>query len=192
MKLENVLIDDKGYGKIVDLGFAKIVEEKTFTLVGTPEYLAPEIIMSKGHDKAADYWAFGILTYELICGKSAFYQKGSSQVDMFKRIVLNDYSTPDFMEPSAKDLIKALLTRRQNKRLGNLANGYLDVKNHPWFEKSGISYKKILRKEQDAPWKPNVKDPFDASNFDDYSKDEKERRSSKPVSRKQQEVFKSF
>jgi serine/threonine protein kinase len=192
LKLENVLIDDKGYGKIVDLGFAKIVEEKTFTLVGTPEYLAPEIIMSKGHDKAADYWAFGILIYELICGKSAFYHKGSSQVDMFKRIVLNDYTTPDFMEPSAKDLIKALLTRRQNKRLGNLANGYLDVKNHPWFELSGISYKKILRKEAEAPWEPNVKDPFDASNFDDYSKDEKDRRSSKAITRKQQEVFKGF
>jgi len=61
LKLENVMIDAQGYCRIVDLGFAKVVEDKTYTLVGTPEYLAPEIIMSKGHDVSADYWAYGVL-----------------------------------------------------------------------------------------------------------------------------------
>jgi serine/threonine protein kinase len=68
LKPENILIDDKGYGVLVDLGFAKIVMDKTYTLCGTPEYLAPEIILSKGHDKGVDYWAFGVLFYVLLVG----------------------------------------------------------------------------------------------------------------------------
>lgn len=76
MKLENVLIDEDEYCKTVDLGLAKVVETKTFTLVGTPEYLAPETIMSKGYNKAVDYWAFGVLIYELAVGKSPFTREG--------------------------------------------------------------------------------------------------------------------
>jgi len=85
LKLENVLINADGFCKVIDLGFAKVVTDRTFTLVGTPEYLAPEIIMSKGHDKAVDYWAFGVLIYELMVGQSPFFQKHGSQMDMFKR-----------------------------------------------------------------------------------------------------------
>jgi CRP-like cAMP-binding protein len=85
LKLENVLIDAEGYCKVIDLGFAKVVNDKTYTLVGTPEYLCPEIIMAKGHDKAVDYWALGVLIYELLVGRSPFHVPHSSQIDMFKR-----------------------------------------------------------------------------------------------------------
>jgi serine/threonine protein kinase len=68
MKPENMLIDAAGHIKITDFGFAKVIEDKTFTLCGTPEYLAPEIIMSYGHDKGVDWWALGILIFEMLAG----------------------------------------------------------------------------------------------------------------------------
>jgi CRP-like cAMP-binding protein len=73
MKPENCLVDKDGYPKVVDFGFAKVIKNtKTYTLCGTPEYLAPEIVLGRGHDKSVDYWAFGILLYEMIAGYSPF------------------------------------------------------------------------------------------------------------------------
>ena len=193
LKLENVLIDEDGYCKIADLGFAKVVTDKTYTLVGTPEYLAPEIIMSKGHDKAVDYWAYGILTFELLVGRSPFYEKGLGQMDMFKRIVLVKYEMPDFLDDSAKSLITRLLVRQQAKRLGNLANGYVDIKTHTWFRAQEVDFKDILKKEAEAPWKPDLKDHFDASShFDDYGSKEKEIDYGKKLTKDEQDLFLDF
>lgn len=192
LKLENVLIDELGYCRIVDLGFAKVVEDKTYTLVGTPEYLAPEIIMSKGHDKAADYWAFGVLVYELLVGKSPFYRSGSSQIDMFKRIVLVNYEMPFFVDPLATGLLEKLLVRKQARRLGNLANGYIDIKRQEWFESSGIDFPSLRRKEAEAPWVPKVKDPLDTTHFDDFSEMENEINTDARLTKEEQEAFAGF
>ena len=72
MKPENVLIADTGYLKLTDFGFAKVCPYKTYTLCGTPEYLAPEIILNKGHGKPVDWWTFGVLLYELLVGIDPF------------------------------------------------------------------------------------------------------------------------
>jgi CRP-like cAMP-binding protein len=192
LKLENVMLDEQGYGKIVDLGFAKVVIDKTYTLCGTPEMLAPELILSKGHDQAVDYWAFGVVIYELLVGHSPFYIRGSSEMDMFKRIVLVKYEIPSYVDDSAKILIQKLLVRRQSSRLGNLANGYRDIKQHQWFVESGISFKHIIRKETEAPWKPQIKDPFDASNFGDMTAFENEREVGRRLTREEQEIFRGF
>lgn len=72
MKPENCLIDAQGYPRLVDFGFAKVIKGKSFTLCGTPEYLAPEIVLGRGHNKAVDYWAFGILLHEMSAGYSPF------------------------------------------------------------------------------------------------------------------------
>lgn len=88
MKPENCLIDRQGYPKLVDFGFAKIIHGKSFTLCGTPEYLAPELVLGRGHNKAVDYWAFGILIFEMQAGYSPFSDpQGMDQVVICKNIV---------------------------------------------------------------------------------------------------------
>lgn len=190
MKPENALIDGKGYCIMVDLGFAKIVVDKTYTLCGTPEYLAPEIIMSKGHDKAVDYWSFGVLIYEMLAGRSPFYHHGTDQVSLFKRIVMVKYSCPSSVNDDAKDLIKQLLVRRQASRLGNLSRGYLDIKEHPWFKT--MNWDKLMNYKLQAPWVPTLKNPLDASHFDDFSREERERETGRPLTASEQALFKDF
>jgi protein kinase A len=190
MKPENALIDSKGYCIMVDLGFAKIVTDKTYTLCGTPEYLAPEIIMSKGHDKAVDYWSFGVLVYEMLVGRSPFYFYGTDQISLFKRIVMVKYTCPATVNEDAENLIKGLLTRRQTSRLGNLSRGYLDVKEHAWFK--GFDFHKLLKYKLKAPWVPSIKNPLDSSHFENFSREERERDTGHPLSAKEQEQFKAF
>jgi serine/threonine protein kinase len=193
LKLENILIDEKGYCKVIDLGFAKVVIGKTYTLCGTPEMLAPEIIMSKGHDHAVDYWAYGVIVYELLVGHTPFYERGSSQIDMFKRIVLVKYSIPEFVSDAAKSMIEKLLIRQQSLRLGNLANGYVDIKDQAWFHESGIDFKKVLKRQVDAPWIPEIHNSLDTSNFDDLSGLVHNHPSVyRPLTRQEHELFKDF
>ena len=193
LKPENILIDAAGYCVLVDLGFAKIVMDKTYTLCGTPEYLAPEIILSKGHDKGVDYWAFGVLIYEMLVGRSPFYSYGTDQVSLFKRIVQVKYSFPPggVVNEVAQDLIQRLIVRRQSNRFGCLARGDMDIRDHAWF--GVISTEKLLKKKIPAPWVPNIKDPLDAQYFDSYRHVENEPPSNKPqLSAHQQDLFKDF
>jgi len=176
--------------QICDLGFAKKVVDKTYTLCGTPEYLAPEIIMSKGHDKAVDYWSYGVLVYELFASVTPFFRPRSSQLDMFKRIVSGQFTMPGYIDSQAAKLIRdGLLKRRPTERLGNLSRGYLDIKASDWFSKAGILWGAYLQKIQKAPWVPRVKNQFDSSNFDKFD-DVKTREMS--LTAKEQELFKAF
>lgn len=190
MKPENALIDKDGYCIMIDFGFAKIVVDKTYTLCGTPEYLAPEIIMSKGHDKAVDYWSFGVLIYEMLVGQSPFYLYGTDQVSLFKRIVMVKYQCPAYVTDAAKDIIKRLLTRRQASRFGNLSRGTKDVKDHPWF--SSLDFNELTQRKIKAPSKPKISNPLDTRNFDDFSRVEREKFRGKPLSDKEQKLFVGF
>jgi protein kinase A len=192
LKPENILIDGQGYGVLVDLGFAKVVMDKTYTLCGTPEYLAPEIILSKGHDKGVDYWAFGVLIYEMLVGRSPFYTYGSDQVSLFKRIVQVKYGYPDgIVNDLAQDLITRLIVRRQANRYGCLARGDMDIRDHPWF--AVIDTEKLLSKKIPAPWVPKIRDPLDTSHFDSYRHVENEPSGGKShLTAHQQELFRDF
>lgn len=193
VKLENVMIDSNGYPKIVDLGFARIIVDRSYTFCGTPEYLAPEIIMSKGHNHTVDYWSFGVLVYEIVVGRSPFKKKHESQMEMFKRIVLVKYEFPLLIHLAGQDLIKKLLVRQVNDRLGAQRRGHLDILKHAWFRESGIDFKQLVRGQIDPPWVPNVKNPFDASNFDDFRTAEKESELiGVPLSQEEQAIFKDF
>eukprot|EP00591_Stephanopyxis_turris_P014458 CAMPEP_0195538586 /NCGR_PEP_ID=MMETSP0794_2-20130614/49611_1 /TAXON_ID=515487 /ORGANISM="Stephanopyxis turris, Strain CCMP 815" /LENGTH=902 /DNA_ID=CAMNT_0040672583 /DNA_START=21 /DNA_END=2729 /DNA_ORIENTATION=+ len=194
LKPENVLVDSEGYCKVVDLGFAKVIMDKSFTLCGTPEYLAPELLLSKGHDKGVDIWALGIFIYEMLGGRTPFLPKNEDTADMFKKIVSVDYSFPEngVFNKFAQDLIKKLLVKKVGNRLGLLARGDNDIRDHSWF--STIDTGKLLKKEILAPWVPLIKDPFDTSHFDNYANDDDDdnRQMKKTPTDEQQKIFVGF
>jgi len=168
LKPENVMLDSNGHAVIIDLGFAKIIKDKTYTFCGTPLYLAPEIVMQKGHDKGADHWSWGVMLYEMIVGDTPFYDGVVDQMGLFKNIVKCRFEFPegDFMSLAAKDLITRMLTVNQNDRLGSFNNAEKDIQAHPFFE--DINWEDFNANK--VPFKPRISDPLDGSNFDDYSK----------------------
>lgn len=86
LKPENLLINEDGHIKLTDFGFAKKIEDKSYTLCGTPEYLAPEIILGQGHNWGVDWWALGVLIYEMLSGYPPFYD--STPFNIYKKIAL--------------------------------------------------------------------------------------------------------
>jgi len=167
LKPENVLIDEDGYPVIVDFGFAKFVTDKTYTLCGTPLYLAPEVILNRGHNHGVDHWSLGVLIFEMISGDTPFYKHGMEQMDLFRAIVKGSFDIPKSLSASAGGIVKEFLMKNPAKRLGSLADREDDVYNHSFF--SDIDFDELRSKTIAAPHKPKIKDPLDTSNFDDWS-----------------------
>ncbi len=123
LKPENLLIDPDGYLKLTDFGFAKIVEGRTYTLCGTPEYLCPEILTNKGHGKGVDWWTLGILIYEMIAGIDPF--NDDDPMAIYQNILRGVIKFPRKFDRDARSLVKHLLQADLSKRYGNLKNGLL-------------------------------------------------------------------
>ncbi|XP_029705812.1 cGMP-dependent protein kinase 2 [Takifugu rubripes] len=149
LKPENLMLDVKGYVKLVDFGFAKemVRGEKTYSFVGTPEYMAPEIIKNQGHDFAVDFWSLGILIFELLAGSPPF--SSSEPQKIYAKILDGVLKYPPYLSEASKSIISKLCRPRPGQRLGNTKNGIKDVRHHRWF--SSINWHKLRMSQLDAP-----------------------------------------
>ncbi|XP_022114121.1 cAMP-dependent protein kinase catalytic subunit alpha-like [Pieris rapae] len=168
LKPENILIERTGYIKITDFGFCKLVRGRTWTLCGTPEYLAPEVILSKGYGMSVDWWSLGILLFEMSAGYPPFY--ASDPMRIYEKIVAGKYRCPSHFTPDLKDILSHILQVDITKRYGNLKDGALDFKNHKWFR--DIDWDSLLNNRLQAPFVPKIRSPGDTSYFENYD-DEK-------------------
>jgi len=163
LKPENLVMDVNGYVKLVDFGLAKqLLSGKTWTLCGTPDYLAPEIILNEGHDLAVDYWALGVLIYEMVVGAPPFYAEDPMEV--YEKILSGNPAFPTFFTRNLTDLIKKLLRSQQAKRFGNTRGGTAAVVKHKWF--SSFNWAGMENFEMKAPYVPTVSSKDDITNIE--------------------------
>ncbi|EFH60951.1 hypothetical protein ARALYDRAFT_478176 [Arabidopsis lyrata subsp. lyrata] len=163
LKPENILMDTDGHVMLTDFGLAKEFEENTRSnsMCGTTEYMAPEIVRGKGHDKAADWWSVGILLYEMLTGKPPFLgSKGKIQ----QKIVKDKIKLPQFLSNEAHAMLKGLLQKEPERRLGSGLSGAEEIKQHKWFK--GINWKKLEAREVMPSFKPDVSGRQCIANFD--------------------------
>ncbi|NXK93773.1 KGP2 kinase, partial [Formicarius rufipectus] len=172
LKPENLILDAEGYIKLVDFGFAKKIGsgQKTWTFCGTPEYVAPEVILSKGHDFGVDFWSLGILVYELLTGSPPF--SGADQMVTYNLILkgIEKLDFPKTITRRPEDLIRRLCRQNPTERLGNLRNGINDIKKHRWL--SGFNWDNLKVRKLTSPLKRELSGPTDYSYFDSYPPEE--------------------
>ena len=171
LKPENILLDSQGHIKLTDFGLSKIFEnenDKAFTVCGTPQYLAPEILLKKGYDKSVDWWSLGCVLYEMLYCRLPFkFKKGEKiSLSIYKEEIPFDKKISE----DAKDFISNLLIFEPKSRLGYGTNGAENIKNHKFFK--GINWNDVWDKKLEPPFVPKLKDEQDLKYFDSSFTDE--------------------
>uniref|UniRef100_A0A672JMV9 Protein kinase C n=1 Tax=Salarias fasciatus TaxID=181472 RepID=A0A672JMV9_SALFA len=161
LKLDNVMLDHEGHIKIADFGMCKenvFGENRATTFCGTPDYIAPEILLGQKYSFSVDWWSFGVLLYEMLIGQSPFH--GDNEDDLFESIRMETPHYPRWINKEAKDLLERLFERDPSRRLGVVGN----IRLHPFFRV--FHWQALEMREVEPPFKPKVKAPNDCSNFD--------------------------
>ncbi|KAJ7329279.1 hypothetical protein JRQ81_015453 [Phrynocephalus forsythii] len=161
LKLDNVLLDKEGHIKIADFGMCKenmFGDAKTSTFCGTPDYIAPEILLGQKYSFSVDWWSFGVLLYEMLIGQSPFH--GQDEEELFHSIRMDSPFYPRWLDRDARDLLVKLFVREPERRLGAKGN----VRQHAFFQE--IHWEALEERALEPPFKPKVKSPGDWSNFD--------------------------
>ena len=164
LKPENILINKNGYIKLTDFELAKKLEDRTYTICGTPGYMAPEIILNKGYGLGVDWWALGVLLYEMICGVDPFAD--DTPMKIYENILEGRIKFTSDFDDTSKSLIKHLLDKDVSRRYGNLKNGVDDIKNHPFFQ--SLNWDKLLKQEIPADFIPKMKGDNELKYYDFY------------------------
>jgi len=163
LKPENVLLDHRGHIKLVDFGFAKQVapNELTYTLCGSKEYVAPEVLVGNGHNRNVDLWSLGVLTFEFIIGHLPFPTQDSNPYQVLDIIRSTKLVFPHFVSKIIEDFIKKLLTFNPAKRIGH--HGFAEIKRHQWFDE--FDWDKCNAKKLKPPIAPKFSSDDDVTNF---------------------------
>jgi serine/threonine protein kinase len=187
IKPENILYTKDGHIRLVDFGFAKVVTEKTYTLCGTPEYLAPEVLQGAGYGQAVDWWMLGALCFEMACGYPPFY--GESPFLVYKKILEGKYSFPSGMVPKpAQIFINGCLNSNRANRLGSGSGGFSSIKNNIFF--LGIEWNSAAMQLMMPPTVPTVRSDGDSSNYDFFAEESVEEPCN--LTKAERESFKQF
>jgi serum/glucocorticoid-regulated kinase 2 len=169
LKPENILVDLEGHIRLTDFGLSKDgitgpgAEGGTKTFCGTPEYLAPEILDNKGHGKSVDWWSFGTLLYEMLCGLPPFYDTNIQK--MYHKILCAPLRFPSYLSDDSKTILRGLLQRKVEERLGSGPGGTDEIKNADFFK--SLDFDRVMAKEYTPEFKPPAgRNDTDATNFD--------------------------
>uniref|UniRef100_A0A7N6FKK0 Protein kinase C n=1 Tax=Anabas testudineus TaxID=64144 RepID=A0A7N6FKK0_ANATE len=190
LKLDNVLLDSEGHIKIADFGMCKENmqdESRTSTFCGTPDYIAPEILLGQKYNSSVDWWSFGVLLYEMLIGQSPFH--GRDEEELFQSIRTDNPVYPRWLTKDAKDILVKLFVREPEERLGVKGN----IRQHKFF--SNTDWDALEQRQVPAPFKPTITSPSDCSNFDKEFINEKPRLSCADrtlISSVDQTMFRNF
>jgi len=165
LKPENLIFDKHSYLKLTDFGFLKKVPHKTYTMCGTPEYMAPEIISHNGHGKGVDWWTLGIFIFEMLASYTPFYRSGSDNMKMYERIVQGHFNFPSHVDKNARPLIRGLLQTKPYRRFGCLKKGVNQIQQDQWFTDASFDWMALEWRKLSPPMKVKVKGNFDLSNY---------------------------
>ena len=164
LKPENVMLDRTGHVRLIDFGLAKLCPDRTWTMCGTPEYLAPEVVTNQGHNKSADYWTLGVLIYEMLVGVPPFYDETTTDEETFNRILREKPRFPSFVGANAKDIIHQLMCHDVTRRLGCMSDGCEGLRAHYWFK--GVDWAAVASMKQEVPYVPRLSADDDLRHFE--------------------------